>query len=152
MKKFEQAKLKISILITVLILILSSCSTPSKLSSDTALNSIESKFVGSWAGNEIIHKFDAPRYWIQHRFEDGTFILINTILYDGEVINLSIKGKWWIKDGLFYERPSSAKKDDVYEFEIIDKDHIRFIGIGMEDLSKNNEKYEFIDTRVEFME
>lgn len=86
---------------------------------------------------------------MQHRFKDGTFVLLFTTV-DKEC-NTEIfteKGKWFIKDGLFYEYHNNSKKTDIYSYEFIDENHIKFKAKSMS-LEQNNMEYEFIDTKIE---
>lgn len=134
--------MKKSIIIVVLIAIVS-------LSFTIIESSEKNKFVGSWKGSEKDNQTDGvTKYWIQNRYKDGTFVLIFTTVENCQVEHLAEKGKWWIKDGLFYELHNDGKTD-TYTYEILDENQIKFkakdLSLGFE-----NSNYEFIDTKVEF--
>lgn len=118
-----------------------------------SFTSIESgdknKFVGSWKGSEKDNQTEGTtKYWIQNRYKDGTFVLIFTTVNNCEVEHLAEKGKWWIKDGIFYELHNDGKTD-TYTYEILDDNQIKFKAKNLS-LDFENSTYEFIDTRVEF--
>ena len=85
------------------------------------------------------------RTWIQRRLEDGTYA-ITFVHYSDEGIHKSRQtGKWWMVGDRFYEIASSATEDpDVYEYEIVNENEIRFKSITGD--------YEFIDKRTQDME
>ena len=112
-------------------------------------NREKNKFVGSWKGSEKEYQTEGvTKYWIQNRYKDGTFVLIFTTVTNCEVEHIAEKGKWWIKDGIFYELHNDGKTD-TYNYEFLDENQIKFkakdLSIGFE-----NSNYEFIDTKVEF--
>jgi hypothetical protein len=50
-------------------------------------------------------------------------------------------GRWWIEGNKFYEVASAATKEpDVYQFEIVSENEIRFKSMVQD--------YEFIDKRI----
>ncbi len=109
----------------------------------------EEKFIGSWTGSEKDNQIKGlTKHWVQNRYKDGTFILMFTTIEDCEVDHIVERGKWRIKDGLFYEKHNSGKTD-IYSYQIIDDSHIKFKAkqIGVE---VANEAYEFIDTKLEY--
>ncbi len=104
---------------------------------------------GSWKGSENDNQRNGlAKYWIQHRFEDGTFLLLFTAIENGEVESFTEKGQWWIENGEFHELHFNSGKTDVYIYSFIDENHLKFkaknIGISFE-----NSEYEFIDTKIE---
>ena len=111
---------------------------------------IDERFVGSWNGSEKDDQIKGVQVnWIQHRFRDGKLITYFKTKYsDGQVIESIEKGKWWIENGLFYEKSEYAKKPDVYAFEITDRNHIIFKEKKLE-TTFENKSYMFVDTRVE---
>jgi hypothetical protein len=112
-------------------------------------SSDEKKFLGSWSGSEKDNqRKDLTKYWIQNRYKDGTFVLIFTTIENCEVDHLVEKGKWWLKDGLFYELHNDGKTD-IYSYEILDENQIKFKAKEMS-IGQENNNYEFIDTKVEY--
>lgn len=109
----------------------------------------DKKFIGSWVGSEKDNQIDGmAKHWVQTRYNDGTFILMFTTVEDCEVGHLVEKGKWHIKDGLFYEYHEVSGKTDVYSYEILDDNRIK-LKVKQLGVEHYNEAYEFIDTRLE---
>ena len=109
----------------------------------------DKKFIGSWSGSESDNQIvGVTKYWIQHRFKNGTYVLLYTTITDCEVENFVEKGKWFIKDGLFHETHTDSGVTDVYNYEIIDDNHIKFKAKKM-GISQANNEYEFIDSKIE---
>lgn len=108
----------------------------------------KSQFLGSWTGSEQDNQtIGLTKHWIQNRYKDGTFVLIFTTVQDCEVDHLYEKGKWWLKDGLFYELHADGKTD-VYSYEILEENKIKFKAKELS-IDHDNESYEFIDTKLE---
>jgi hypothetical protein len=105
--------------------------------------------VGSWNGSEKnMQKMGLVKYWIQNRFEDGTFVSIATTIEDDVVKNYSEKGKWWVEDGKLYEQYFSSKTTNVYVYELVDENHVKFEGIKKgPDFDKKD--YETIESKLE---
>ena len=82
-----------------------------------------------------------------HRFDNGNFVLLFTIIEDGEVSNFTESGKCWTQGNVFYEYHNNSKTTDVYTYQVLDANHVKFkmrnSGIG-----QANEEYEFIDTKL----
>jgi len=111
--------------------------------------SIDSCLVGTWSGSEKDEQAkDVQVNWIQYRYSDGKLVTKFTQTYLGEESVTIEKGKWWTKDGKFYEKSEDSKKPDIYNYEVVDKNHIIFraFKLATEFESKN---YQFVDTRVE---
>ncbi|MCU7695406.1 hypothetical protein ACFSPU_10270 [Haoranjiania flava] len=113
-------------------------------------NIIDKKLVGSWKGYEKDNQVvGMEKYWIQHRFEDGSFIILFTAIADCEVMTTVEKGKWWVKDGLFYELHLNSNKTDIYSYELLnDATQVKFKAKTLS-VDHENQAYEFIDTKVE---
>jgi hypothetical protein len=106
-------------------------------------------FVGNWAGSEKDQQIEGvTKYWQQTRFKDGTYIIMFTTIEECEVDQFIEKGTWYIKDGIFHEVHTNSGSEDIYEYEIIDNDHIKFKSKKM-GVEMTNSNYEFIDTRLE---
>ena len=109
----------------------------------------EKKFVGSWIGYEKDNQREGlTKHWVQNRYKDGTYILMFTTIENCEVEHMVERGKWYTKDGLFYEYHNDGKTD-IYYYEVIDDNHIKFKAKQM-GIEQNNEQYEFIDTKLEY--
>jgi len=110
---------------------------------------IDTCLVGTWSGSEKDEQVKGVQInWIQHRYPDGKLVTKFTQTYMGEESVSIEKGKWWIKDGKFYEKSEDSKTPDIYNYEVVDKNHIIFraFKLGNEFENKN---YQFVDTRVE---
>ena len=115
---------------------------------DSKENKLDKKMFGSWKGSENDNQRKGlVKYWIQHRFEDGTFLLLFTAVENGEVESFVEKGQWWIENGEFYELHFDSGKTDVYTYSLLDENHVKFkakkVGVSFE-----NAEYEFIDTKI----
>lgn len=116
---------------------------------DAKENKLDEKMFGSWKGSENDNQRKGlVKYQIQHRFEDGTFLLLFTAIENGEVESFVEKGQWWVENGEFHELHFNSGKTDVYTYSFIDKNHVKFkaknVGVNFE-----NSGYEFIDTKIE---
>jgi len=109
---------------------------------------IDPKLFGSWKGSEKDQQIEGvEKHWIQHRFENGTYVILFTVVEDGEVSTSSEKGKWWIENGDFHELSTGSEAADVYTYRFIDDDHVKFKAKAPKP-NFNNEDYQFIDIRV----
>ena len=140
-------KLKIAFLTLVTFLFLTQCAT-TKSSTSTLPDNLDERLLGSWSGSEKNQLMEGVEStWIQHRFSNGEFILLAIYNQYGELISGAEKGKWWIENGLFHELHYSSGKTDIYEYEVLDANRVKFRGKLMS-FETNAEVYEFIDTRV----
>lgn len=109
------------------------------------------KMVGSWRGQEKDQQFKGvEKYWIQHRFEDGTYVILFTTIdrrFDGEVETFSEKGKWWTENGKFYEQHSGGQVES-YTYKFIDDTHVSFKTLDNKSDFQNPD-YQFIDEKIE---
>lgn len=110
---------------------------------------IDERLVGIWSGSEKDQQAEGlETRWVQHRYKTGKKITYFTYIYQGRESHSVNKGKWWTKDGLFYETTPRGKKPDIFTYEVIDRNHVLFKAVKVsEDLA--NQSYQFIDTRVE---
>ena len=98
-------------------------------------------FVGIWEGKHADNEGKLVRTWIQRRSEDGTYSIVFFHHKEEGVLRSRQLGRWWIDGDRFYEiAPDVMKKPDIYEFEILSEDAIRFKSIEKD--------YEFIDRRI----
>jgi hypothetical protein len=137
-------KTKLLLLILTSFLFLSFISI--KTSDDDKL---KNKLIGSWSGSEEGYQIKGvTKYWVQERKKNGTLILMYTAITECKAINLVERGKWWIKDGLFYEVMDGSDKPDIYEVKILEDGKIHFKAKVLT-IEFENEAYEFTETREE---
>lgn len=105
------------------------------------------QFVGVWGGStKGDQKENVQKSWIQYRFPNGKFKIEFTYTYeDGSHEVAVLKGKWWIKDGIYFEK--SNREADSYEVEIIDANHILFKAVKLASKYESID-YQFIDSRI----
>jgi hypothetical protein len=110
---------------------------------------IDTCLVGTWSGSEKGEQWEGvQKNWVQYRYPDGKLITKFTTTQFGIVDVFTETGKWWTKNGKFYEKRVGARKPDVYTYEIADKNHIIFKSSNLPKKFKNK-IYQFVDTRVE---
>lgn len=108
---------------------------------------VDKRLTGEWIGSETDNQIDGVhKDWIMTRKKDGTFVLDFTFKKDGEEHNSIETGSWWIEDGKFYEAHSESGMTDIYTYEVLDKNHVKFRSFDIS-IDMNKEVYEFIDTR-----
>jgi flagellar biosynthesis regulator FlbT len=110
--------------------------------------SIDPKLVGCWKGSEVgQQKKGVSKYWISCRFENGTStVLFITINKNGEVIQETENGKWWVENGKYYEFHTVSGMTDVYEYEIVEN-AVNFKAIEL--MGKKNPDYSFFDFKID---
>ena len=137
-------KTKLSLLILTSFLFLSFMSI--KTNDDEKL---KNKLTGTLSGfEEDNQKHGMTKYWIQTRNKNGTYIIMFTSVEDCEVESHIEKGKWWVKDGLFYEASLKDKKPDIYEVEMLDDNNVKFKAKQLT-TEFDNKVYEFSEIRQE---
>lgn len=142
--KSSPMKTKLSLLILVSFLLFSFAST--KTSDDDKL---KNKLTGTWSGSEEDNQIrGVTKYWIQIRNKNGTFVIMFTSIEDCEVESHVEKGKWWVKDGLFYETTGGKNEQDVYAVEMLDHNNVKYKAKKLS-IEFANEDYEFTETREE---
>jgi len=105
--------------------------------------------IGTWSGSEEGNQIKGvTKYWIQERNKNGTFMLMYTAITDCKAVNLIEKGKWWIKDGLFYEMTEDSDKPDIYEVTILEDGKIHFKAKVLT-IEFENGNYEFTETKID---
>lgn len=109
---------------------------------------IDPKLVGCWKGSEVgQQKKSVSKYWISCRFENGTStVLFITINKNGEVIQETENGKWWVENGKYYEFHTVSGMTDIYEYETIENS-VNFRAIEL--MGKKNPDYSFFDFKIE---
>ncbi|WP_379965504.1 hypothetical protein [Epilithonimonas sp. UC225_85] len=108
---------------------------------------IDSRLAGEWTGSETDNQIEGmKKEWVMTRNNDGTFVLDFTFTKDGETNKTIETGNWWIQDGKFYEAHSESGLTDIYTYQVLDKNQIKFKSVNIS-IGMNKESYEFIDTR-----
>lgn len=108
---------------------------------------IDKRLVGTWIGSEKDQQIDGvEKNWVMIRNEDGTFILDFTFKQDGEIHNLNENGNWWIENGKFYEFHMESGKTDLYKYNVLNKNQIKFTSESIS-VEMNSDNYTFTDTR-----
>ena len=137
-------KTKLSLLILTSFLLFSFISI--KSSDDDKL---KNKLTGTWSGSEEDNQIrGVTKYWIQIRNKNGIYILMYTTIENCEVENFVEKGKWWVKDGVFYEKYEDSDEPDVYTVEMLDDKNVKFKAKKLSP-EFDNKEYEFTETRQE---
>lgn len=110
---------------------------------------IDPKLTGTWEGSEKDQQvLGMQKHWVMHRFADGTFVLLfMSVTEDGEVDKFTEKGEWWIEGGKFHELHYNSGQTDIYNYEVLDADHIKFRAHKLS-IPQEVENYEFIDSRL----
>lgn len=108
------------------------------------------KLFGTWSGSEVDGQIKGmTKNWIMHRFEDGTFVLLFTTVKGSKITNFAEKGRWWIdEDGLFNEFHNISELTDIYIYQIIDNNNVKFKAKKVS-IEMAADSYEFIDKRVD---
>lgn len=138
-------KLRNLIFFSILGLMISSCSTQMLTLSNG--KQIDKRLVGNWTGSESEQQIDGVnKSWEMIRSEDGSFILDFTFTQFGKTQNSKETGNWWIENGKFNEFHNESGKTDIYKYEILNKNQIKFISESIS-VDMNSDSYEFVDTR-----
>jgi hypothetical protein len=135
-------KTNIVLALILLMVIQPGCSTIDKTSPKDVPEDIRRIFIGTWEGEYVNHEGRTERTWIQKRSADGTYTIVFCHYSEKGFRKTNQQGKWWLEGDRFYEiAPDVMKRPDVYQFEILSEEEIRFKSVAKD--------YEFIDKRVE---
>lgn len=108
---------------------------------------IDKRLVGTWVGSEKDDQIDGmEKSWEMKRNADGTFVLDFRFNVDGKIQHSMENGSWWIENGKFHEFHEYSGKTDLYRYEVLDKNQIKFSAETI-NIAMNTEEYSFIDTR-----
>ncbi|REG98305.1 hypothetical protein [Flavobacterium aquicola] len=108
----------------------------------------DNKLVGIWKGFEKDKQIDGiEKHWIQQRFADGNYVIMFTAKENCQIETFTEKGKWWTKDGKFYESAEGTKDIDVYEYEVKNDEVVDFKSIKL--LGKDDNTYIFSDYKLD---
>lgn len=129
-------------------LLLISCGTKGYFEKLENGKTIDKRLVGVWEGNESGNLIEGmSSEWKMIRNIDGTFSLEVKANYNGEIIEGTENGIWWIENGFFHEYHYVSGGTDIYNYEVLNKNQIRFKAEKMS-IEVVNENYEFIDTKT----
>jgi len=109
---------------------------------------IDKALVGTWRGFESDQESEGvEKYWMQHRSEDGTFMLlmISMSKYE-EPEMMTIKGKWWVENELFHETYDYSGMTDVYTYKVVDGAIVVFRAHKMSQVGA--EDYQFVEEKL----
>ena len=138
-KQFQIPSLLIIILIGF-----SSCSTLKTLPNG---KKIDKRLIGTWAGSENDEQIEGMRKeWEMTRNDDGTFVLDFKAITAENTEEITEEGTWWTEQNKFYEYHEVTDKTDTYNFEILNKDEIKFDMLSS-GVDFNKPDYTFIDKR-----
>jgi hypothetical protein len=124
-----------------------SCKTPQTTADDRPVKS-DKRLAGRWMGCEKGYQIEGvTRCWIMEREKDGTFSIYFEVDNKEAPGSSTEYGKWWTKDGIFYEYHNNSGRTDTYLYEFTGKDQIKFISTGT---SPRNDSsiYEFYDHKL----
>lgn len=144
---------RFSILLPLFLLVFSTsaCGPQRHFAQLTSGQSIDQRLVGSWGGSETDDQLEGmKKSWVMERTESGTFSLDFQVTYRGQAPQQIIEtGRWWIKDGLFYEYHNVSGQTDVYAYDVLNKQQIRFRSHTLSSGgAHDDDAYTFVDTRV----
>ena len=126
----------------LILLLQAGCGTMNDASHKNVPEDIRDMFVGTWEGEYMDPGGTLLRTWIQNRSENGTYTIVFFHHTQKGIYKSTQEGKWWLKGNRFHEiAPDLMKEPDVYQFEILSEDEIRFRSIVKD--------YEFTDKRTE---
>lgn len=118
------------------------CSTTGEPPATGVAEETREIFVGTWKGEYVDGEGHKVRSWVQTRSTDGTYVIRFVHYTEQGILHTMGKGKWWLEGGRFYEiAPETMEAPDVYDFEIISRDEIRFDSVTT--------SYSFTDQRTE---
>ncbi len=114
-------------------------------------STLDLEFVGRWKGEHFHEDGSYLKKWNQVRNSDGTYVIIfkmydeNNNLFKTEIG----KGYWWIKNGFFHEvDPSMTSTPDIYKFEIVSDNEIKFTAVHIGPTSVGEVGYTFTDFKI----
>ncbi|MDX2130149.1 MAG: hypothetical protein SFU91_14030 [Chloroherpetonaceae bacterium] len=113
-------------------------------------DSTDIRLVGVWEGMETDYqKLGMQKHWMQQRFADGTYVIMFVAIENGSGKRSVEYGKWWVKDGIFYEQCSSCKKSDSYQYSFLSDSNetLKYKLITSQEKFAD-ENYEFLEFKV----
>jgi hypothetical protein len=136
------------IIVYLLFALLFVACSPKSSNTQNRNESIDTRLVGTWYGSEKNQQIaDTEKKWVMDRRADGTYNIKFEFIENGISEKNEEFGIWWVKGDKFYEKGSTTKKADIYTYEVINADQIKFKSVNLT-LPTNTNEYEFIDTRI----
>lgn len=133
------------LILATIFIFLTSCS-PQLINTKNG-KQIDKRLVGTWIGSEKNKQIEGvEKSWEMKRNEDGTFVLDFKFEQDEEIYNSTEIGNWWVENGKFYEFHKESGETDLYKYEVLNKNQIKFIPESLS-VEMNSDNYTFIDTR-----
>lgn len=109
---------------------------------------LEKELVGIWVGSEKGKQIEnIEKSWVMERKKDGTFTLHFTTKENDVTDTFVETGKCWTENGKFYEYHEDSQNTDIYTYEVLNKNQIKFKMVSSALEFNSTEPYEFIDTR-----
>ncbi len=109
---------------------------------------LDKELVGVWVGSEKGNQVEnLEKSWVMEREKNGSFTLHFTTKMNDETETFIEKGKCWTDNGKFYEFHEDSQKTDVYTYEVLNENQIKFKMVSSAVDFNSTEAYEFIDTR-----
>ncbi|MDY6990417.1 MAG: hypothetical protein SWQ30_20440 [Thermodesulfobacteriota bacterium] len=135
-------ELRVSLFLICMVILQAGCAAYHCTVRGNAPDEVKRLFIGTWEGEHVDQEGNLMRTWIQRRAEDGTYAITFAHYSEKGIRKSGQRGKWWIEGDRFYEIDPDAMEDpDVYQFEILNENEIRFKSITTD--------YEFIDKRAQ---
>jgi len=109
---------------------------------------IDKNLIGKWVGTESNMQTDGvKKEWVFVRFDDGSFNVRIEITTNNKTRILVDMGIWWVENNMYYEFHENTYMIDKYEYEVLNKNQIRFKMVNTE-VEFDAVDYEFVDTRL----
>src|SRR5690606_8111617 len=127
-KKRDRMKSKIiSGLVSILFISLTACGAKSYYVKNENGKTIDKRLVGVWKGSESGNIMEGmSSEWEMTRNIDGTFSLDVKAILNGELIEGTESGNWWIENGLFHEFHDVSGGTDIYNYKVLNTTQIKF--------------------------
>ncbi|WP_348798300.1 hypothetical protein [Flavobacterium adhaerens] len=100
--------------------------------------------IGREKGNQVEN---VEKSWVMERKKDGSFTLQFTTKENDVTDTFVETGKCWTEKGKFYEYHENSQKTDIYTYEVLNENQIKFKMINSAIEFNSDGPYEFIDTR-----
>lgn len=131
----------------LLLLLINFCNAQEKIEPPKKIK-LNKELVGIWVGSEKGNQMaNVEKSWVMERKKDGTFTLHFTTKENDVTDTFVEEGKCWTENGKFYEYHENSQKTDIYTYEVLNENQIKFKMISSDINFNTTEAYEFIDTR-----
>ena len=140
------------LLFALLITTAFSCSTQRHLIPTDQGTLVDQRLIGIWGGSEESTQYiGMTKSWEMTRNANGTFVLDFKVTQHGKKRTVIETGSWWTLDGRFYEYHDASGLIDVYHYEVLNDNQIKFTSrqLTADRDAEVPEETSFIDIRVE---